>query len=202
MPPAPANWPATASFNHLAACPHDGLLRLSVTPVTHWVLMPPSHRPPEALLATLVASRGRSERLTHTEHLPARRARHAPWPDTIRPEIRAAALELGIEQPWAHQAEAMNLAKTGQTVVIATGTASGKSLGYLAPVLSDLLDGTEAPNGRGATALYLAPTKALAADQRRRATELAPTPGCERRSTTATPRLRSASGSASTPRTC
>lgn len=68
----------------------------------------------------------------------------------------------------------MNLAKEGQTVVIATGTASGKSLGYLAPVLSDLLDGTEAPNGRGATALYLAPTKALAADQRRRAAELAP----------------------------
>ncbi len=68
----------------------------------------------------------------------------------------------------------MNLAKSGQTVVIATGTASGKSLGYLAPVLSDLLDGTEARNGRGATALYLAPTKALAADQRRRAAELAP----------------------------
>ncbi|WP_083975075.1 DEAD/DEAH box helicase [Kitasatospora mediocidica] len=137
--------------------------------------MPPRHRPPEALLATLVASRGRSERLTHTEHLPARLARHAPWPDTIRPEIRAAALELGIERPWAHQAEAMLLAASGQTVVLATGTASGKSLGYLAPVLSDLLAGTEAANGRGATALYLAPTKALAADQRRRATELAPT---------------------------
>ncbi|MBB4924833.1 DEAD/DEAH box helicase [Kitasatospora kifunensis] len=136
--------------------------------------MPPSHRLPEALLDTLVASRGRSDRLTHTEHLPARQARHAPWPDSIRPEIRAAASELGVSQPWAHQAEAMNLAKEGQTVVIATGTASGKSLGYLAPVLSDLLDGTEAPNGRGATALYLAPTKALAADQRRRATELAP----------------------------
>ncbi|MDH6124565.1 DEAD/DEAH box helicase domain-containing protein [Kitasatospora sp. GP82] len=68
----------------------------------------------------------------------------------------------------------MKLAKTGQTMVLATGTASGKSLGYLAPVLSDLLDGTEAPNGRGATALYLAPTKALAADQRRRAAELVP----------------------------
>ncbi|KQV18930.1 hypothetical protein ASE03_20410 [Kitasatospora sp. Root187] len=86
----------------------------------------------------------------------------------------ASAQALGIEEPWAHQAEAMKLAKSGQTVVLATGTASGKSLGYLAPVLSELLDGTEARNGRGATALYLAPTKALAADQRRRATELAP----------------------------
>ncbi|WP_457032011.1 DEAD/DEAH box helicase [Kitasatospora sp. P5_F3] len=136
--------------------------------------MPPRHHQPEALLAALSASRGRADRLTHTEHLAARQARYAPWPDGIRPEIVASAQALGIEEPWAHQAEAMKLAKSGQTVVLATGTASGKSLGYLAPVLSDLLDGTEARNGRGATALYLAPTKALAADQRRRATELAP----------------------------
>ncbi|TWF99154.1 DEAD/DEAH box helicase [Kitasatospora viridis] len=136
--------------------------------------MPPSHRPPEALLDTLAAARGRADRLTHTEHLPAREGRHAPWPPSVRPEIRAAALELGIRQPWTHQVEAMNCAKPGRAVVIATGTASGKSLGYLAPVLSELLAGTEAPNGRGATALYLAPTKALAADQRRRAAELAP----------------------------
>lgn len=57
--------------------------------------------------------------------------------------------------------------------MVATGTASGKSLAYLAPVLSALADGAEAPNGRGATALYLAPTKALAADQRRAVRELA-----------------------------
>lgn len=58
-------------------------------------------------------------------------------------------------------------------MVVATGTASGKSLAYLAPVLSALADGAEAPNGRGATALYLSPTKALAADQRRAVRELA-----------------------------
>ncbi|BFV58442.1 DEAD/DEAH box helicase [Kitasatospora sp. CMC57] len=136
--------------------------------------MPPRHHQPEALLAALSASRGRADRLTHTEHLAAREARCAPWPDGIRPEIVASAQALGIDEPWAHQAEAMQLAKSGQTVVLATGTASGKSLGYLAPVLSELLEGTEARNGRGATALYLAPTKALAADQRRRAAELAP----------------------------
>ncbi|WP_407912154.1 DEAD/DEAH box helicase [Kitasatospora sp. NE20-6] len=136
--------------------------------------MPPRHHSPEALLETLSTSRGRSDRLTHTEHLPARPARHSSWPEGIRPEIREAARELGVDEPWAHQATAMELAKSGRNVVIATGTASGKSLGYLAPVLSDLLDGTEARNGRGATALYLAPTKALAADQRRRAAELVP----------------------------
>ncbi|WP_082526866.1 DEAD/DEAH box helicase [Kitasatospora sp. MBT63] len=136
--------------------------------------MPPRHHQPEALLETLSTDRGRADRLTHTEHLPARAARYAPWPQGIRAEVVEAAAAVGVSQPWTHQAEAMDLARSGRSVVIATGTASGKSLGYLAPVLSALLDGTEARNGRGATALYLAPTKALAADQRRRAAELVP----------------------------
>lgn len=85
----------------------------------------------------------------------------------------AAIAAAGIEHPWEHQAAAAEHALDGVSVVVATGTASGKSLAYLAPVLSALADGAEAPNGRGATALYLAPTKALAADQRRAVRELA-----------------------------
>ncbi|MGK5501462.1 DEAD/DEAH box helicase, partial [Streptomyces sp. URMC 125] len=83
--------------------------------------------------------------------------------------IRAA----GVDRPWEHQARTADRALRGESVVVATGTASGKSLAYLAPVLSVLLDGSQAPNGRGATTLYLAPTKALAADQRRAVGELA-----------------------------
>ncbi|RPK40349.1 putative ATP-dependent helicase Lhr [Streptomyces sp. ADI93-02] len=79
----------------------------------------------------------------------------------------------GIDHPWTHQATAAEHALDGESVVIATGTASGKSLAYLAPVLSTLLEGSHAPNGRGTTALYLAPTKALAADQRRAVKALA-----------------------------
>ena len=115
-----------------------------------------------------------------------------------------AIQKAGIDHPWAHQAAAAEHALDGESVVIATGTASGKSLAYLAPVLSALLDGSEAPNGRGATALYLAPTKALAADQRRSVKELAaPLGNADHgpRSTTATPRSRNASGYASTPTT-
>src|SRR6185437_15413218 len=66
----------------------------------------------------------------------------------------------GVEQPWSHQAEAADAAWSGQSVVLATGTASGKSLAYLLPVVSAALAGD-------ATALYLSPTKALAADQLR-----------------------------------
>ncbi len=83
--------------------------------------------------------------------------------------IRAA----GIDRPWGHQARTAEYALRGESVVVATGTASGKSLAYQAPVLSTLLDGSEEPSGRGTTALYLSPTKALAADQRRTVADLA-----------------------------
>jgi len=79
----------------------------------------------------------------------------------------------GVTQLWSHQREAADLAHGGSHIVISTGPASGKSLGYLLPVLSDVLDGADAASGRGATALYLSPTKALAADQMAHLTALA-----------------------------
>lgn len=111
------------------------------------------------LLDRLAAGPSRAARITHTEHLPPRAGRHAVWPDRIRPEVLAAVRAAGIEHPWAHQARVAEHALDGDSVVVATGTASGKSLAYLVPVLSALVDGSEAPNGRGATTLYLAPTK-------------------------------------------
>ncbi|WP_229376321.1 DEAD/DEAH box helicase [Streptomyces spirodelae] len=128
---------------------------------------------PRDVLARLTKGPDRAGRVTHTEHLPPRNGRHAHWPDRIRPEVIEAVQQAGIDRPWEHQARAAAHALDGDSVIIATGTASGKSLSYLAPVLSTLLDGSEAPNGRGTTALYLAPTKALAADQRRAVTDLA-----------------------------
>lgn len=164
---------------------HDALEALSVTPVTHSVPMAKNQRTarpagdtgsrpsPHRVLERLTSGESRAARITHMEHMPARTGRHAVWPDRIRAEVIAAIQDAGIEHPWAHQAEAAEHALDGESVVIATGTASGKSLAYLAPVLSTLLDGAEAANGRGATALYLSPTKALAADQRRAVRELA-----------------------------
>src|SRR4029079_2360631 len=56
-------------------------------------------------------------------------------------------------------------AYAGQHVVLATGTASGKSLAYQLPALTSALETRGARGQRGATTLYLAPTKALAQDQ-------------------------------------
>jgi len=128
---------------------------------------------PRVLLERLATGAGRAARITHTEHLPARVGRHADWPDQIRNEVIEAVRTAGIERPWEHQARVASHAIGNESVVVATGTASGKSLAYQVPVLSALLDGSQAPNGRGATALYLAPTKALAADQRRAVASLA-----------------------------
>ena len=90
-----------------------------------------------------------------------------------RPRSISAFSNSGIKAPWRHQIEMAELAHSSTSTVISTGTASGKSIGYLLPALSSVLAGAEAPNGRGATVLYLAPTKALAADQLRRIRDLA-----------------------------
>ena len=97
--------------------------------------------------------------LTHHRVIPARAARHAAWPDWVSPRLRAALEERGITQLFSHQAAAAEAIHAGRNTVIATGTSSGKSLGYQLPVLSRL--GTD----RTACALYLTPTKALGSDQ-------------------------------------
>jgi DEAD/DEAH box helicase domain-containing protein len=114
---------------------------------------------------TRLASGGRAGRLLHVHEVPARQARRAEWPQWVHPAVYAAFASSGVTSLWSHQAEAADLAWAGEHVVMATGTASGKSLGYLVPVLSSLVEGADAPTGRGSTALYLSPTKALAADQ-------------------------------------
>ncbi len=99
--------------------------------------------------------------LVHREHLPARSARTVALPDDLPPALRARLEHRGITSLWSHQAEARRLALEGEHLVVATGTASGKSLCYQLPVLEGLLADDRT------VALYLAPTKALARDQLR-----------------------------------
>ena len=111
--------------------------------------------------------------LTHVEHLPAREGRHGAFPAWTDPRLVEHLASRGITAPWIHQEEAASLAHEGRHVVLSTATASGKSLAYLMPVLTAVgareLDHA-APR---ATALYLSPTKALAADQLTNITALA-----------------------------
>lgn len=93
-----------------------------------------------------------------------------PWSASIR---RGLDL-LGVRELYAHQAQAVDLVRAGRHAVVATPTASGKSLIYNLPVLEACQE------NRAARALYLFPLKALAQDQRRALDSLAaslfPTP--------------------------
>jgi len=115
---------------------------------------------PAGLLARFRARPGASP-VTHVEEVAPREGDTVPWPSWTPPSVRAAFAARGVSAPWRHQAAAASLAFEGRHVVVATGTASGKSLAYQLPALSRLGDDPRA------TVLYLAPTKALAADQLR-----------------------------------
>ena len=108
---------------------------------------------------TLVRSLLGDPRLAHVERLPARPARFAelavPLPDVVQ-------ARLGVDRLYTHQAAAIDLVRGGTSVVVATGTASGKSLCYQAPIAEATVAGL-----RPATALAVFPTKALAQDQLR-----------------------------------
>jgi DEAD/DEAH box helicase domain-containing protein len=115
---------------------------------------------------------GREGRLVHVHQVPAREAAPAAWPQWLAAPIVSAYADAGIREPWQHQVTAADIAHDGGHVVVATGTASGKSVAFGMVALTRIFDGTSAPDGRGSTVLYLAPTKALAHDQLRALREL------------------------------
>ncbi|WP_308188161.1 DEAD/DEAH box helicase [Mycobacteroides abscessus] len=102
----------------------------------------------------------------HICDIPARNAEVTNWPQWAHSDAIAAFAAQGVAAPWSHQAAAATLAFAGRHVVVATGTASGKSVAYQLPILTAL---ASEPRAR---ALYLAPTKALGHDQLRSVREL------------------------------
>ncbi|MEM8902423.1 MAG: DEAD/DEAH box helicase, partial [Actinomycetota bacterium] len=101
------------------------------------------------------------DQLVGVHVLPGRTGRRA---ETARPFGDALGQHPASRGLWAHQARAVDLLRTGEPVVVATGTGSGKSRCFQLPI-------AEAAR-RGHTALVLFPTKALAHDQRRSWTDL------------------------------
>ena len=113
------------------------------------------------MLARLTGGTRYQDQVTHVEHVPARAGRTAAWPDWVAPLLVDRLRVAGIAAPYEHQVETAAHARSGRHVVVATGTASGKSLAYLMPLVTALVEDPKA------TALYLSPTKALAMDQLR-----------------------------------
>jgi len=97
--------------------------------------------------------------VTALKHFPAREARAEPFPEFLPARLVDILRARGIEHLYSHQAVACRLAQEGKNVVIVTPTASGKTLCYNLPILSNLIEDPEA------RALYLFPTKALSQDQ-------------------------------------
>ena len=98
--------------------------------------------------------------------VPGRDGRYAPIPERLHPGVAKALRDRGISQLYAHQAESFEVTRVrdaneapAQHLVVATPTASGKSLCYNLSVLDAL---AKEPDAR---ALYLFPTKALSRDQ-------------------------------------
>nr|WP_122011666.1 DEAD/DEAH box helicase [Maliibacterium massiliense] len=113
----------------------------------------------DQFIASMKENQQVMQNVTCWREIPARPAETAPWPACVRDDVIAMLRARGIRAPYSHQARAIEAIDDGADVVVVTPTASGKSLCYHVPVLNTVL------NDPDARALYLFPTKALAADQ-------------------------------------
>ncbi len=93
--------------------------------------------------------------------IPARSPEYAEFPKSLHPDIQDFLSGQNIKSLYTHQAEAFSHAMAGENIVITTPTASGKSLCFYLPVVQEIL---KDPVTR---AIFIYPTKALAADQYR-----------------------------------
>jgi DEAD/DEAH box helicase domain-containing protein len=98
----------------------------------------------------------------------------------IAPRLQSALGDRGIDRLYGHQAEAIEAVRGGEHVVLATPTASGKSLAYTVPAFERAMDGRwgggtpdDAASDGSGTALYVAPQVALINDQAETLSDLA-----------------------------
>jgi DEAD/DEAH box helicase domain-containing protein len=105
-----------------------------------------------------------ADQLAAHRRVDAREPTFAPL--EVEPRLESALADRGIEQPFRHQSEAIRAVRAGDDVVLATETASGKSLAYTVPAFENAMD-------HGGRTLYLGPQNALVADQLETLTELA-----------------------------
>ena len=93
---------------------------------------------------------------------------------SVNPYLERALGRRDIDQFYQHQATAIEEIRTGENLVIATPTASGKSLVYTIPAIERALD----HEGR---TLYIAPLRALINDQEEALSDLSDDLGMDAR---------------------
>ncbi len=114
-----------------------------------------------AALDELAADPDLEGRCVYRELLAAREPRYARLSEPLHPEVVARLRARAIDPLYAHQAAAIDALRAGRSIVVATGTASGKSACFQVPIVSSVFEGNRD------TALLVYPTKALAQDQLR-----------------------------------
>lgn len=123
-------------------------------------------RVPDSLTDNICRDSNYAAHVVHREDLPGGAAQYAgpdlPLKGPVRHYLKQRCLQL-----YTHQAEARSAVHQGRDVMLATPTASGKTLSYLLPIMEGL---SADPH---ACALMLFPTKALTRDQFKTASTIA-----------------------------
>jgi DEAD/DEAH box helicase domain-containing protein len=112
----------------------------------------------DTFIAGLKELKGYKGQIEHVEYFPQKKGRYGKL-DTYLPASLQQYLDNRKIILYKHQTDAINLARKGSNIVIATPTASGKTLAFNLPVFESLSIDLRA------RALYIYPMKALANDQ-------------------------------------
>ncbi|MGW8193287.1 MAG: DEAD/DEAH box helicase [Desulforhopalus sp.] len=111
-------------------------------------------------ITALKGSKKFGPQLVCHQHFKASDGEYAEDFPAIDPAVKSCLKRAGIEKLFSHQYQAIRTVLEGNDVLVATPTASGKSMIYNLPVLDDLCSLSPGYS------LYLFPLKALAQDQR------------------------------------
>lgn len=112
-------------------------------------------------LSYIKAHKSYKEQIAHVEVIPKAQACFGEVAKLLSDATEEKLESLGLLPLYLHQAQAVSCALCGKNVMVATSSASGKTLCYHIPVMEEMLA------SKTAAALYLYPTKALAQDQLR-----------------------------------
>ena len=107
------------------------------------------------------------QQIVHIERIPPQAALVGKLDNPLHPALQTCLESLGISALYSHQAKALNAILAGKNVIIATPSASGKTLCYHLATLNAFL------HDKDSRVLYIFPTKALTQDQLRSVRQIA-----------------------------